>query len=850
MPNAPFSLKLYRFLLKLYPAGFRDDYAGPMEREFHDGLAESSGVFALARLWVRLLADLATSIPLQFLREVSQDSRHTLRLWARRPWQTGFVILALAIGIGANTGVFSVVNALLVRSLPFQDPSRLASLEKFLPPHGSAKEFHEWRQQQSTYLADAALIEQFDVNLGAAQNPVRAHISYTSWNFFSVLGVQPVLGRSFRDGEDALGNNAVAVISYGLWQQLLAGDQRVLGSTVRTNGMPLTIVGVAPAGFNYPSNTDLWKAADYSPGNNGWEAIARLKPGVTWPQARAAFAVEADRLWPEREKIGNSEHYPRMISLRDELAGPVKNASLMLMAGVVLILLIACSNVANLLMARTADRTAELSIRSALGASRARIAQQLLTECLLLSFVAAIAGLIVAFWTTSIASKVQPAPLSTQSYSILDVRVLGFAVAVAIASSLVFGVLPSLFAGRVHAFGVRGSSGTGGARLIRETLVAAQVMLTMVLLTASISVGRAFVNLVRTDRGFDTKGLVTVSVSLDGTTHDVDGHQLPYFEEALDRIRRLPDVRSASETEFLPLYANGFVGAPFGLDGRPAKRNSMMVPVLSDYFKTMGGRILYGREFSDADVHSDAKVVVVNERFAMEFGSPPDALDHEITLGNRPPWKIIGVVKGMDYMTETMDTARSNQIFVPAHSPGGFVSTFVARVDGRAEDRLPVIRDTIRSVDPQVPVFGVKTMEQRLADAVARPRFYRTAVLFFAGFALLLAAIGIYGVVSYAVAQRTREMGVRLALGAMPFRLRRILLRQGLLAVAAGTILGIAGAMLSGRFFESLVVGAKSIDLATFIFSIVFIVLIASASIWAGTRRIARLDILETLRIE
>jgi putative ABC transport system permease protein len=849
MPDAPFSLKLYRFLLKFYPTGFHDDYAGPMEHEFRDELAESSGIFALGRLWIRLLADLAVSIPLQFLREISQDARHTLRLWANRPWQTGFAILALAIGIGANTGVFSVVNALLLRSLPFHDPSRLASLGRFFPPHGSAKEFHEWRQQ-NTYLADAALIEQFDVNIGEVQSPMRAHISYTSWNFFSLLGTQPAIGRWFKDGEDSPGNNAVAIISYGLWQQLFAGDRRAVGSTLRVDGVPLTVVGVAPAGFNYPSNTDLWKAADYSPGNNGWETIARLKPGVTWPQARAAFAVEADRLWPQRTKIGNSEHYPRMTSLQEELAGPVKNASLMLMAGVMLILLVACVNVANLLMARTADRTTELSIRCTLGASRARIAQQLLTECLLLSFVAAIAGLFVALWTSSIAAKVQPAPLPTQSYSILDGRVLGFAIAVAIGSSVLFGVFPSLYASHVHAFGARGSSGTRSARLIRETLVAAQVMLTIILLTASVSLGRAFVNMMSTDRGFDVKGIVTVSVSLDGTTRGVKGHQLPYFEEALDRIRRIPGVRSASETEFLPLDARGFVGGPFGFDGRPAKQSSTMVPVFSDYFKTMGGRILYGREFNDAEVRSDANVVVVNERFAEEFGPAADALDHEVTLGNDPPCKIIGVVRVMDYMTDTMDTAHSNQIFVPAHSPGGFVSTFVARVDGRAEDWLPAIRDTIRSVDTQVPVFGVKTMEQRMADALGRPKFYRTAVLFFAGFALLLAVIGIYGVVSYAVARRTHEMGVRLALGATPVRLRGTMLRQGLLSVAAGAFFGIAGARLTARFLESLVEGAKSVNLATLVFSILFIALIASASIWVGTRRIARFDILDILRTE
>ncbi len=786
------------------------------------------------------------------LSEIRQDARHTLRLWANRPWHTGFAILALAIGIGANTGVFSVVNALLLRSLPFRDPGRLASVQTYLVPHDSAKQFHEWRKQ-STYLADAALFEETDFNLGSAQNIVRVHVSQTSWNFFSFLGTQPVLGRRFSAGEDTPGRNAVAVIGYGLWQQLFAGDRRVLGSTIRVNGMPLTVIGVAPPGFGYPGNTVLWKVAGFSRGNNGWETIAWLKPGITWPQARAAFAAEVDRLSPHRPGFRNREH-PRINSLRDELAGPVKRASLLLLAGVALILLIACANVANLLLARTADRAPELSIRSALGASRARLAQQLLTECLLLSSVAAIAGLLVAFWTTSIAAKVQPAPLATQSYSILDGHVLGFAVAVSVLSGLLFGVLPSLNAGRVHAFGARGSSGTRSSRVIREMLVAAQVMLTIVLLTASVSVGRAFVNLMRIDRGFDVKALVTVSVSLDGTTHEPAGRQLAYFEQVLARIRRLPGVRSASVTEFLPLDATDFVGGPLGLDGRPAKENSMMVPVMADYFKTMGGHLLYGREFSDAEVRSGAQVAVVNEQFTSQFGQPVEALGHRVTLGTEPPGQIIGVVEGMDYMASP-EPANASQIFVPAHSPGGFSSTFVVRVMGRPKDRVPMvhlamIRDAIRSVDTRVPVFGVKTMEQRLEDALARPKFYRTAVLFFAGFALLLALIGIYGVVSYAVAQRTREMGVRLALGTTPTRLRGRLLGQGLLPVAVGAIAGIAGAMLTGRFLESLVEGAKSIHFATFTFSVLFITLIASTSIWAATRRIAKLDIMEILRSE
>ena len=786
-----------------------------------------------------------------------QDLKYALRLWAARPWQAALAIAALAIGIGANTGVFSVVNALLLRSLPFREPDRLALLHQFIPPHDSTKEFHDWRQQ-SAYLADAALFEENDVNLSGVRVGTRAHVAQTSWNFFSVLGTQPVLGSGFSADEDVdgtgwglPGRNAIAVISYGLWQQLFNGDPKVLGSTIRIDGIPLTIVGVAPPGFDYPGKAVLWKPAAFSPGNNGWGTVARLKPGISWPQARASFAVEVERLSPKQAvaAIDNSNLRPSITSLQDGLAGPVKNASLMFMGAVVLVFLIACTNVANLLLARTKDRAIELSIRSALGASRSRLARQLFVECLLLSFVATLAGLLLASWTTSLAAKVQPPPLGAQSYSILDGRVLAFMLIVSVITALVLGILPSLYVVRMHAISSRTSTRTRGSRMLGRSLVGVQVMLTMIFLAGSVSLGRAFVHLMRIDRGYDVQGIVTVNISLDGTSHQLDKRELPYFEEVLDHIRQLPGVRSASATDFLPLYASAFVGGPFGLDGRQAPLNSTMVPVLSGYFQTMGGRILYGREFTEAEVRSRAKVAVVNERFASGFGPPQDAVGHQLTIEGDTPRKIVGVVKGMEYETD-LTLANSNQVFLPSATPGSFFSTFVARVNGNAEDHLAEIRDTIQSVDPQVPVFGARTMEQRLNEVFADPKFYRTAIWTFAGFALLQALIGIYGIVSYAVVQRTQEMGIRMALGRTPAQLRTMLLRQGLSMVVAGAIPGIAGAQLTGRVLESLMDGAKPIGPVTSAGIILFFAAVASASIWSATRRIARFDIIAILRNE
>jgi predicted permease len=815
-----------------------------------------SKMFVLARtlaaLGIRLSANLVESIP-QVSREISQDFRYALRLWVSRPWQAGFAITALAIGIGANIGVFSVVNALLLRSLPFHEPDRLALLNQFIPPHDSAREFHDWRQQ-STYLADAALFEETDVNLGGVGVVSRAHVAQTSWNFFSVLGMQPIVGRGFTPGDDVdgtgwglPGRNAVAVIGYGLWQQLFGGDPQALGSTIRVDGNQLTVVGVAPAGFDYPGKAVLWKPAALSRGNNGWGTVARLKTGITWPQARAAFAVEVQRLLPKRRRIDNL--CPSMTSLQDGLAGPVKNASLMFMGAVLLILLIACTNVANLSIARTTDRAGELSIRSALGATRGRLARQFFTESLLLCLVATLTGLLMAYWTVSLAAHVEPPPLGAQSYDLLDGPVLSFTLIISVIAALTFGVLPALYAGRVLPLATPPSSKTRGSRLVRESLVGAQVMLTIILLAASVSVGRAFMHLMSSDRGYDVKGIVTVSVSLDGTTHQLDGRQLPYFEGALDRIRRIPGIRSASATEFLPLYASAFVGGPYGLDGRPAERNSTKVPVFSEYFQTMGGRILAGRELTDAEVRSGAKVAVVNERFAAGFGAPEDAVGHQLTLSGETPLKIVGVVEGMDYETDPT-LANGNQVFIPSAAPGSFFSTFVARVNGRAEDQLTAIRDAVASVDPRVPVFAVKTMEQRLDEVFAGPKFYRTALWIFAGFALLLAVIGIYGMVSYAVVQRTQEMGVRMALGTTAGQLRVMLLRQGLVTVTAGAIPGIVGAGLTGHFLESVIDGATPVNMATSSALVLFLGVVASMSIWSATRRVARMDVIAILRTE
>ncbi|HEX5424796.1 MAG TPA: ABC transporter permease [Candidatus Acidoferrales bacterium] len=797
----------------------------------------------------------------QFIDSLLQDIRFALRMLRKSPGFTIVAILTLALGIGANTAIFSVADTLLLRSLPFHRPDRVALLQNAIvqnsfPPHDTAKQFHEWAQH-SSYLADAVVYEGIDANLGGGRGAIRAHVVQTSSNFFSVLGVRPVSGSAFVRGDEVdatgfglPGRNAVAVIGYGLWQELFGGDPKALGETISVDGNRLTVIGVAPPGFDYPDHCVLWKPAAFSRGNNGWVTIARLKSGISWGQARAAFAVEVAPRRPKSPNIKNSGPAPQLLSLRDGLLGPVKNATLLLLGAVLLVLLIACTNLANLLIARTADRRAELSIRIALGASRARLARQLLTECLLLSSVAAVAGLLAAYWTVPLAAIVEPPPMGVRSYSVLNGDVLVFTLAASVIAALLFGLLPVLDIGNLRVPDPLPSATIRGSRVIRQTVMAAQVTLTIVLLSASVMVGHAFAHLMSTDRGYNVKGIATVSVSLDDTTYQSGDRQLPYFEEVLERLRRLPGVLSVSATEFLPLYAKGFIGGSFGIDDHPAERNSMMVPVFADYFETMGGRILYGREFNDAEVRSDAKVAVVSEGFAASFGEPSHAIGRRLTNAGGSSWQIVGVVKGMNYGTEPT-LVKQFQVFIPPTHPGIFpAATIVARVDAPAVSRLAAIRDTIRSADPRVPVFNAKTTQQRLDEIFVHQRFYRFTIWAFTGFALLLILVGTYGLLSYTVARRTSEIGVRVALGATRSNIGRMVLGQAFLTVFVGILSGAPLIFWVKRLAASLMGSAPGSLTAPIAFGSVAILVVALLAAYIPARRAMQVDPMVALRQE
>jgi putative ABC transport system permease protein len=505
--------------------------------------------------------------------------------------------------------------------------------------------------------------------------------------------------------------------------------------------------------------------------------------------------------------------------------------------------------VANLLLTRLTDRRSELVVRAALGASRARLVQQLTTESVALALAGAGAGLVVAHWAGRLAALGQPPALAAQAYTILDARVLAFAVLLAVLTGITFGVLPALLASRLQPSDqlLRSHAGdTLRAGRLRQSLLAMQVALALVLLTGSVMMSRGFLKLLGMDLGFRKQNLVTLSVSLAGTHIQMAGAQSQYYSMALQRLRAVPGVESAGAVEHLPLAAEAFAGFSFSLGPGGASQGGFVSVASPDYFRTMGARLVYGREFSAGDRAGAEPVAIVNEEFARGLGEPRALVGKKLTESwDKRSFTMVGVARTIRYGPAW---AKMPQIFFPYTQQRANFLTFVARVHGRAQDSLAVCRDAVRSADPEAPVFDVKTLEDRWTEALNRPRFYTAVVLVFGGFALLLVLMGIYGIASYSIVQRTHEIGVRLAVGASAGRVRAMLLRQGMAPVAAGVVAGVAGSFAAGRFVRYLI-DTPSPGMGIYA-AAAGLALAAAAAMWAATRRVLRMDPNEVLRAE
>jgi putative ABC transport system permease protein len=846
--------RLYRLLLKLYPARFREEFAAPLERQFFDEYRDAAGAGERTMLWLRTLADLAVTIPTELLREIGQDLRYAARIYRRRSLVTVLALSALALAIGATTGVFSVVNALLIRSLPFRQPEMLIHLASTpTSPFDGRAAYFGWRDS-SPYLENAAVYFPTQMNLGLKDRSVRVPVAEVSANFFALLGSEPAFGRTFAPDEDVAGHDGVAVIGYAMWQQFFGGDARVLGATIHLNGVPVTLIGVAPASLDFPNKTAVWTPTIFDlthlpkQGVLWGETIGRMRRGVSLAQASRQLDAQARRIKPSLTPSP-------LTSLQTQLAGPVRQASLVLLGVVAFVLLIACANVAHLLLSRVADRRRELMVRSALGASRGRLVQQLITESTLLTLASAGAGMAVAQWASRLASAAQPAQLAAQDYSILDWRVVVFAVAIAALTGILFGVMPALLVGRMQSASdpmrSRDAGRSSGAGRMRAVLLGMQGAFALVLVAGSLTMGRSFLRLMGADLGFRTDHAITLNVTTEGSQWAAESRSREYYRAALERLRAIPGVTSAGAVDYLPLMENNFAAATFTLDASHTVSSAILNAATPDYFRTMDTRVVEGRDFDSTDQSNSERVIVVNEEFVRQSGLGPHMVGMKFTTQwpTKKPLTIVGIVQTTALTTEP-DSKPLAQVFMPAEQfQLGFV-TFVARVDGPVTPYLAACRDAVQQVDPQVPVYDVKTLDARLRDTMVRPRFYTTAVLFFGGFALLLAVVGVYGAASYSITQRTHEIGVRVAVGASPGGLRSMLLWQSMLPMGCGVVAGIAAAAVLGRYLQHLIAGAEATGAGTCAVAAAALAITAALAVWTATRRIVRMDPTAALRAE
>jgi putative ABC transport system permease protein len=615
----------------------------------------------------------------------------------------------------------------------------------------------------------------------------------------------------------------------------------------------MTVIGVAPPTLDFPAKTAVWTPTifdmEHLPKQGVFygQAIGRLKRGVTLAQASDMLAAQVRRLNPKATPAP-------LTSLQAQLAGPIRQASLVLLGLVAFVLLIACANVAHLLLSRVADRRQELMVRSALGASRARLVQQLITESTLLTLVAAGAGLGVAQWASRLASAAQPAQLAAQDYSILDWRVVGFAVGLAAITGILFGVLPALLVGRMQ-FALdpmrsRDAGRSSGAGRMRAVLLAMQGAFALVLVAGSFTMGRSFLHLLGTDLGFRTGHVVTLNVTTTGSHWDAAEGAQQYYRDALDRLRAIPGVESAAAVSYLPLMDNMYMAATFSLDAGHQVSSALIDSASPDYFRTMETPLAEGREFKSTDQAKSERVVIVNEEFVTQLRIGAHVVGRKVTAlwPTKKPFTIVGVVRTA--LSQGPDSKPYPQVFLPTEQLGLGFATFVARVHGEAEPYLAVCRDAVQQVDRQVPVYDVKTLDERLSDTLARPRFYTTAMLFFGGFALLLAVVGIYGAASYSITQRTHEIGVRIAVGASPGGLRSRLLWQSMLPMGCGVVAGIAGAAVLGRYLQHLIAGAEATGPWTCAAAAAALAVTAALAVWTATRRIVKMDPTAALRAE
>ncbi len=813
-----------------------------------------------------------------------QDLRYGVRQLMKNPMFTFIAVLTLALGIGANTAIFSVVNAVLLRPLPYAEPERLVAVAESdtRKPEGrgaiSYPNYFDWRAQNRSF-ENIAVYNRTSMALTGIDTPIDLQSATVSWNLFAVLKANPQLGRWFTEEEEKPGGTLAVIISHRLWQKQFGGDPNITSRTLKLNDRLFNIIGVMPAGFQFPIEAefvDLWvtvavdaiKTADDETtmieqrGAHFLSAVARLKPEVSIEQAQAdmsAIAANLEKQYPE----DNTYHGATVKPFHDALVTAYREALLIILGAVGCVLLIACANVANLLLARATVRHKEIAVRTALGASRWQVIRQLLTESAMLALAGGTFGLLFAWWGTEALVRAIPEDVPRLSEINIDWPVLGFTFLVSLATGIIFGLIPALQATKVELTealkeNARGTGSTSRQRArLRSALVIAEIAIAVVLLVSAGLLLQTFRKLQTVSLGIDTKNVLTAAVDLPTARYPKPEQAAEFYKRLVERLAALPGVEKASAITPLPL-SNGQFRTGVNFEGRTfaqgeVPKTQFRVASL-DYFDTLKIQMVSGRDFTEHDNDKSPYVAIVNETFVKNYFPDENPIGKRVkpgvSMSEETPWReIIGVVKDVRY-SQSLKRDLDPELYVPhAQCQFGFMG-LVVRTTGEPQALAKALQAEVNALDRDIPLSNVKTLDQYLGIAIAQPRFNALLLGMFGGLALLLTAIGLYSVIAYSVAQRTQEIGIRLALGAQTSNVLRMVVGQGLVLTLIGLGIGVAGAYYLTRLLATLLYGIQPTDFMTFLVTCIILTGVALVACLVPARRATKVDPMVALRYE
>ncbi|HVF90769.1 MAG TPA: ABC transporter permease [Blastocatellia bacterium] len=804
-----------------------------------------------------------------------QDLRYGIRMLGQKPGFTIIAVLALALGIAANSAIFSVVNTVLLRPLAYKDPERLALIwtkfEPDLPQNWvSGPEVLDFRERAQSF-EEIAVLSWNTVGLTGAGDPEQVTAGAVSANLFPMLGVAPARGRVFTEDEDKPGGERVVLLSHGLWQKRFGGDPNLVNQTVELDGQNTTVIGIMPPDFGIlppdaqsPKSIDLWVplAVDFKTlgrGSHGFRVIGKTRPGVTVEQARAEMENVGEQM--DQEFYQDSGFGATAVPFLGHVVRNIRPALLILLGAVSFVLLIACANVANLLLARAASREKEIAIRTALGAGRLRIIRQLLTESVVLALLSGAVGLVLTVLGLRALVALAPDNVPRLNEVGVDLRVLAFTFGVSLFTGVVFGLFPAFQASRPDMNeslkeGGKGSSKGAHGRRVRNLLVVSEVALALVLLTGAGLMIRSFLRLQKVDPGFKPEGVITMRLQVPQSRYPDNPQIVSFYQGVMEKVKALPGVEYAGAVSNLPLsgsYSSGTVtvdqpSASIDNASFEADRRS----ITPDYFPALGIELQRGSNFTGAETADSQGVVIVDETFANRFWPGEDPIGRRIKLGGNQstaPWlTIVGVVGHAKHYN--LNSKGREQVYFP-HAQRQTRTLFLAvRTSGDPSALVGAIRSQVWALDPSQPLSDVQTMEQRVYSSVAQPRFNTMLLGIFASVALILAAIGVYGVMNYAVTQRTHEIGIRMALGARQKDIFGLVVGQGMLLVAIGVAIGLVGAFIVTRLMASLLFGVTATDPTTFAGVALVLVMVSLLASYIPARKATRVDPMVALRYE